>query len=88
MVGRRYSHDEVVAQIRHNVPLNQMILVGSSFPTILNTEGRSALEDLDGLSAALNAMVDRMAEMIWLLQSYHQAFGQSLMVQTLNGRVR
>jgi multimeric flavodoxin WrbA len=88
VVGRRYSHDEVVAQIHHNVLLNRMILVGSGFPAILKTEGRnSALEDLEGLSA-LNAMIERMAEMIRLLRSYQQAFGESLMVSTLNERVR
>lgn len=68
VVGRRYSHMDVLSQLHHNILLNRMILVGSGFPvTLSTTEGRPALDDQEGVQA-LVSMITRMSEMIWLLQ--------------------
>lgn len=70
VVGRRYSHTEVVSQLYHNIMLNRMLLVGSGFPAIVRTEGlTSPFEDSEGITAT-DAMIDRMAEMIWMLRDH------------------
>lgn len=80
VVGRRYSHLDVVSQLYHNMMLNRMLLVGSGFPAIFTTEaGRPPLDDAEGV-AALEAMLDRMAEAIWLLREHEQAFGRRMKV--------
>lgn len=87
VVGRRYSHMEVVSQLYHNMLLNRMVLVGSGFPPLFKTEGgHSPLEDAEGVSA-LQAMLARMSEAIWLLRDHQQAFGRTLSVQTQNERM-
>ncbi|WP_434315803.1 flavodoxin family protein [Leifsonia sp. P73] len=80
VVGRRYSHLDVVSQLYHNMMLNRMLLVGSGFPAIFSTEtGRPPLDDAEGV-VALEAMLDRMAEAIWLLREHEQAFGRTMRV--------
>jgi len=62
VVGRRYAHTEVVAQLQHNMLLNRMVLPGSGFPAVLHTDGReSPLHDAEGV-AAVDALVDRMVD--------------------------
>ena len=62
VVGRRYAHTEVVAQLQHNMLLNRMVLPGSGFPAVLHTDGRSSpLHDEEGV-AAVDALVDRMVD--------------------------
>jgi len=62
VVGRRYAHTEVVAQLQHNMLLNRMVLPGSGFPAVLHTDGRSSpLHDAEGLEA-VDALVDRMVD--------------------------
>lgn len=87
VVGRRYSHMEVVSQLYHNMMLNRMLLIGSGFPALFKTEGgRPPQEDTEGMNA-LQAMLARMSETIWLLREHEQAFGRTLSVQTPNERV-
>ncbi|MBM7803485.1 multimeric flavodoxin WrbA [Curtobacterium luteum] len=69
VVARRYAHDAVIAQLTQNMLLNRMIVPGSGFPAVLRTENdRSPLADAEGL-VALNAMVDRVSNLIHLLRS-------------------
>jgi multimeric flavodoxin WrbA len=70
VVGRRYSHAQVHAQLVNNVLLNRMILVGSGYPVLFagGAPGQ-ALEDQEAL-AALTCLLDRMVSMIGLLKSH------------------
>lgn len=62
VVGRRYAHTEVVAQLQHNMLLNRMVLPGSGFPAVLHTDARSSpLHDEEGVEA-VDALVDRMVD--------------------------
>ncbi len=87
VVGRRYSHMDVVSQLYHNIMLNRMLLIGSGFPALFNTDGgRPPQDDTEGM-VALQAMLARMAETIWLLRQHEQAFGRTLSVRTPNESV-
>lgn len=73
VVARRYAHDAVIAQLTHNMLLNRMIVPGSGFPAVLRTEhGMSPLADTEGL-VAVDAMVDRVSQIVHLLRSVDSA---------------
>ncbi|WP_051326036.1 flavodoxin family protein [Glycomyces tenuis] len=62
VVGRRYGHLEVHAQLLHNLLLNRFIVVGSGFPAILHSGGeRGVLSDAEGMDA-LRRTVDRIVD--------------------------
>lgn len=68
VVARRYAPEAVMAQLTQNILLNRMILAGSGFPAVLRTEGgRSPLTDVEGITA-LEAMVERMCQLIFFLK--------------------
>jgi multimeric flavodoxin WrbA len=55
VVGRRYGHTAVYAQIALNIMLNKMIMVGSGFPALFmrmlgkSSDDREAIEALEGM---------------------------------------
>jgi multimeric flavodoxin WrbA len=63
VVGRRYSHSMVHAQLIDNLLLNRLILPGAGFPVHIHAGGPQAVaDDLEGLDA-LRRLLDRMVEM-------------------------
>jgi multimeric flavodoxin WrbA len=88
VTGRRYSDSSAHNQIVNNVLLNRMILVGSGFPVLLrNTEGTPALNDTEGLDA-LDRMIQRMLDMIQLLQRHKRITGGPILpLPDLNERL-
>lgn len=88
-VARRYSAGDVWAQLMNNVMLNRMIVVGSGFPAEVHALHRGdALQDDEGLTN-VTRMVDRMVDMITLLNEYRGLTGQNeiLAVADRNERV-
>jgi|GEM_PF-533148 len=78
VIGRRYSHDAIFAQITKNFFLNRMILVGSGFPAFLNG-GRPGeiFQDNEGIDS-IHRMVLRLIQMaIWIKRS-EKALGESI----------
>ncbi|MBV1856560.1 flavodoxin family protein [Catellatospora tritici] len=62
VVGRRYGHLDVHAQLLHNLLLNRFILVGSGFPVTIHSGGeQGVLSDLEGMDA-LRRSVDRIVD--------------------------
>ncbi|GAA1073977.1 flavodoxin family protein [Nocardiopsis metallicus] len=60
VVGRRYAHEAVHAQMLHNLLLNRLIIPGSGFPATVRAGGPDTVtRDTEGMSAML-AMLDRM----------------------------
>jgi multimeric flavodoxin WrbA len=60
VVGGRYSHDAVFAQLVKNIFLNRMILVGSGFPAFFNARTPDdIMKDREGIDS-LFRMVARM----------------------------
>ncbi|MGC4811693.1 flavodoxin family protein [Micromonospora sp. DT228] len=87
VVGRRYSHVDVHAQLLHNVMLNRMLLVGSGFPAVVHAGDRGeALADREGVDA-VTRLVDRMTDMIHLLREHRRMTGHDLPVPGSNERV-
>lgn len=76
VVGRRYSHTEVYSHLAMNVLLNRMILLGSGFPPIVygNQPGDAQYDD-EGLQMA-ERMLNRMADMIYLLREHRELTGR------------
>ncbi|MHC5705771.1 flavodoxin family protein [Streptomyces tirandamycinicus] len=75
-VARRYSAGEVWAQLTVNALLNRMILVGSGFPATVHALHRGdALRDDEGLKN-VSRMVDRMLDMIQLLDEHRRLTGR------------
>lgn len=88
-VARRYSAGEVWAQLTVNALLNRMILVGSGFPSEVQALHRGdALKDDEGLTN-VGRMVERMIDMINLLNEYRLITGRTdiLSVADRNERV-
>lgn len=72
VIGRRYAHSHVHAQLVSNLLLNRMILIGSGFPPSLFAGGSGEVwDDTEGL-AALQCMVTRMIDMARLIKGYTQ----------------
>ncbi len=68
VVGRRYAHEPVHAQLVDNLLLNRMILPGSGFPATVRAGGPSDVAlDTEGISAML-AMLDRMCALVRVLR--------------------
>ncbi|MFC7247019.1 flavodoxin family protein [Catellatospora aurea] len=62
VVGRRYGHLDVHAQLLHNLLLNRFILVGSGFPVTIHSGGEQGiLSDTEGMDA-LRSTVDRIID--------------------------
>jgi multimeric flavodoxin WrbA len=75
-VARRYSAGEVWAQLTVNALLNRMILVGSGFPAEVHALHRGeAVKDDEGMTNVAR-MVDRMIDMIELLDRHRELTGQ------------
>lgn len=88
-VARRYSSGEVWAQLTHNALLNRMIVVGAGFPAEVHALHRGdAAKDDEGLTNVAR-MVDRMIDMIELLNEYRELTGRQeiLTVTDQNERV-
>lgn len=87
VVGRRYSHVDVHAQLLHNVMLNRMLLAGSGFPAVIHAGERGeALADREGVDA-VTRLVDRMTDLIQLLREHRRITGHGLPVPVSNERV-
>jgi len=79
VTGRRYSEGSVHNQLVDNLLLNRMILVGSGFPALLsNTSPEPGLNDAEGV-AALERMVHRMLDMVYLLKRHAIVVGGSVL---------
>ncbi|GAA0381246.1 flavodoxin family protein [Microbispora corallina] len=75
-VARRYSAGEVWAQLTVNALLNRMIVVGSGFPAEVHALHRGdAAKDEEGLTNVAR-MVDRMIDMIDLLNEHRRLTGR------------
>ncbi|MCX5141811.1 MULTISPECIES: flavodoxin family protein [unclassified Streptomyces] len=75
-VARRYNATGLWSQLAINALLNRMILVGSGFPAIVHALHRGdAQKDTEGL-ANTTRMVDRMIDMIVLLQEHRELSGR------------
>lgn len=62
VIGRRYGHLDVHAQLLHNLLLNRFIVVGSGFPVTLHSGGEQGiLSDTEGMEA-LHRTVDRIID--------------------------
>jgi hypothetical protein len=62
VIGRRYGHLDVHAQLLHNLLLNRFIVVGSGFPVTIHSGGElGVLSDTEGLDA-LHRTVDRIID--------------------------
>ncbi|HEU5128226.1 MAG TPA: flavodoxin family protein [Glycomyces sp.] len=62
VVGRRYGHLDVHAQLLHNLLLNRFIVVGSGFPVTVYSGGEQGISsDVEGLDA-LHRTVDRVID--------------------------
>jgi multimeric flavodoxin WrbA len=88
-IARRYSASEVWAQLTANVLLNRMILVGSGFPAEVHALNKGdATKDIEGLTN-VTRMVDRMIDMIELLERHRELTGRQdlLAVSDRNERV-
>ncbi len=59
VVGRRYGHTAVYAQIALNIMLNKMIMVGSGFPALFMGMLGKFSDDLEALNA-MEGMLERM----------------------------
>lgn len=70
VVGRRYAHEAVHAQLVHNLLLNRMIVPGSGFPVTVRAGGPGDVcLDTEGVSALL-AMLDRMHGLAEVLRDH------------------
>ncbi|MFB8761612.1 flavodoxin family protein [Nocardiopsis alba] len=70
VVGRRYSHESVHAQMLHNLLLNRLIIPGSGFPATVRAGGPDIVtRDTEGMSAML-AMFDRMLVLAQVLRGH------------------
>lgn len=70
VVGRRYAHESVHAQMMHNLLLNRLIIPGSGFPATVRAGGPDMVtRDTEGVSAML-AMLDRMLVLAALLRAH------------------
>jgi multimeric flavodoxin WrbA len=87
-VARRYSAGEVWAQLTVNALLNRMILVGSGFPSEVHALHKGdAMKDDEGLTN-VGRMVERMVDMIELLNEHRTITGrETLAVTDRNERV-
>jgi multimeric flavodoxin WrbA len=88
-VARRYSSGEVWTQLTKNAMLNRMIVVGSGFPAEVQALHRGdALRDDEGLTNVTRT-VNRMIDMIVLLNDYRDLTGRDdiLAVADRNERV-
>ncbi|MEV3939265.1 flavodoxin family protein [Glycomyces sp. NPDC049804] len=62
VIGRRYGHLDVHAQLLHNLLLNRFIIVGSGFPVTIHSGGeQGVLSDTEGMDA-LHRTVDRIID--------------------------
>ncbi|THV26517.1 flavodoxin family protein [Glycomyces paridis] len=62
VIGRRYGHLDVHAQLMHNLLLNRFIVVGSGFPVTIHSGGEEGiLSDTEGLDS-LRRTVDRIVD--------------------------
>ncbi|GAA2148744.1 flavodoxin family protein [Glycomyces algeriensis] len=62
VIGRRYGHLDVHAQLLHNLLLNRFIVVGSGFPVTIHSGGeQGVLSDTEGMEA-LHRTVDRIID--------------------------
>lgn len=62
VIGRRYGHLDVHAQLLHNLLLNRFIIVGSGFPVTIHSGGeQGVLSDTEGMEA-LHRTVDRIID--------------------------
>ncbi len=59
VIGRRYGHTAVYAQIVLNIMLNKMILAGSGFPVLFMGMLGGALDDSEAVES-LDQTIDRM----------------------------
>jgi multimeric flavodoxin WrbA len=79
VTGRRFNHVAVHSQIVQNMLLNRMILVGSGYPVVLYGGKRGeCLTDIDGV-AALDRMVSRMLDMVFLLRDHATMTGRPVL---------
>jgi multimeric flavodoxin WrbA len=88
-VARRYNAGEVSTQLTLNALLNRMIIVGAGFPAEVHALHRGdAASDEEGLTN-VSRLVDRMIDMIDLLNEYRQLTGRDeiLKVNDRNERV-
>lgn len=75
-VARRYHAGEVWSQLTSNALLNRMIIVGSGFPADINALHRGdAAGDDEGLTN-VTRLVNRMIDMIDLLNRYRSLTGE------------
>jgi multimeric flavodoxin WrbA len=75
-VARRYHAGEVWSQLTSNALLNRMIIVGSGFPADVNALHRGdAANDDEGLTN-VTRLVNRMIDMIGLLNHYRSLTGE------------
>ncbi|PRH80109.1 NADPH-dependent FMN reductase [Streptomyces solincola] len=75
-VARRYSAGEVWSQLTVNALLNRMIVVGSGFPATVHALHRGdAVKDDEGLKNVAR-MIDRMVDMIQLLDEHRRLTGR------------
>lgn len=70
VVGRRYSHDAVFAQLVKNILLNRMILVGSGFPAFFNAKSP---EDIESDHEGMDSLFRMIARMHGMALCLHQA---------------
>lgn len=75
-VARRYSAGEVWAQLTVNALLNRMIIVGSGFPAQVHALHRGDAEKDDEGLTNVARLVDRMIDMIELLDEYRELTGK------------
>lgn len=85
VVGRRYSHAPVYAQLVDNLLLNRMILAGSGMPATIHAGGPSEVDhDREGLDA-MYRMLDRMVDLCLTLRSAHRALPVPVSVEQRTG---
>jgi multimeric flavodoxin WrbA len=87
VVGRRYSHAMVHAQLIDNLMLNRMILAGSGFPALIQAGGPTSVDsDVEGLDA-MYRMLDRMVELAMTMRGGRRAMAVPASVELRDGVV-
>ena len=71
VIGRRYGHSSVAAQIIMNILLNEMIIIGSGFLPLLHgqTFPGDIIEDKEGIES-INNNITRLIKYCELIQDY------------------
>ena len=85
VVGRRYSHEAVHAQLLNNLLLNRMIVAGSGFPAVVHAGGPGVVDmDSEGLDS-MYRMLDRMVDLTFVLRDPPNPLGEPAAVELRSG---